>query len=290
MPVQANGRFNISKVIACHLSLHDVFPDRVTRAGTLFYLAPELIAGQPADIASDLYALGATLYEMITGRVPFSDFDEQAILSQHLEETVSPPSHSRADVPPALDAIVLRLLAKNPSERFASAYEVRQALEEIPLARASSPRGNLSRLSTGFTGHDDDIAQVEQLLASNRLVTLLGASESLALATGAQLIDQFSDGVWWVDLASLDDPGHVPETVAEVLGVCHNPNRSLTVALIEHLREKNLLLILTTCDHLPGACAQLAETVLRTCSDVYILATGQRALNVLGEKVLGDKG
>ena len=260
-------------------------------AGTLFYLAPELIAGQPADIPSDLYALGATLYEMITGRVPFSDFDEQAILSQHLEASATPPSHSRADVPPALEAIVLRLLAKDPTDRFASAQQVRQALEEIHLTHESSrPRGNLPPLSKELTGHEDDIAQVKELLQSNRLVTLLGGSESLTLATGAQLMDQFSDGVWWVDLAPLDDPGRVLETVATVLGICRDPDRSLTVSLIEHLHEKNLLLIFTACDHLLGACAQLVETILRGCPDVYILAAGQQPLNVVGERVLGDKG
>jgi serine/threonine protein kinase len=234
-------------------------PNEGNLAGSFFYLAPELIAGQPADIGSDLYALGVTLYEMITDRVPFSDFDEQTILSQHLDASVIPPSHSRDDVPPALEAIVLRLLAKNPRDRFASAQEVYLALEQIMVARESrSMRGNLPDLTSDSLGREDDIAQVKQLLEPNPLVTYLGDDERLALATGAQLANKFTDGVWWVDFESLGDPALVLETVTSDLGIHHDPHRSMTVSLIEYLREKNLLLLLIHCDHLLGACAQLA--------------------------------
>lgn len=253
-------------------------------AGTLFYLAPELIAGQPADIASDLYAFGATLYEMITGRVPFSDFDEQTILTQHLEEPVTPPSHSRPDVPPALDAIVLRLLAKNPKERFASAQEACGALEQIALnSQNGIARTNLPEVSSDFLEHEKDITQITALLESNPLVTLLGDDEELAHAVGRQLVPEFSDGVWLVDLGQLGDPALVAETVAESLGISKDPRRSLIVSLIEYLREKSVLLILNHCDHLLGACAQLVETILRVCPDVRILAVSHDPLDVVGE-------
>jgi serine/threonine protein kinase len=254
-----------------------------SRAGSFFYLAPELIAGQPADIPSDLYALGATLYEMITGRVPFSDFDEQTILSQHLEATVIPPSQSQVDVPPVLEAIVLRLLAKDPNDRFASAQEVHKALEQITLSR-QTVRGNLPKLQIGSVTDENDIIQIKQLLESNALVTILGNSESTALAVGTQFIDQFSDGVWWVNLESVEDPSLVLETVMSVLELRVNPHRSLTVLLIEQLREKNLLLILNRMDHVLGACAQLTETILHTCPDVRILVASSHPLNIVGEK------
>ena len=255
-------------------------------AGSFFYLAPELIKGQPADIPSDLYALGITLYEMITGHVPFSNFDEGTILSQHLEEPVPPPGQSRADLPPALEAVILRLLEKDPHDRFASAQEVCDALEQVrvTLARRSDfPPGNLPQGSTQFSGHEDDIAQVTQLLGSSPLVTILGEDETLALAVGIQLANQFGDGAWWVELKLTNDPRLVPEKVASILGVEAGQHRSLTVSLIEHLREKNLLLILNHCDHVLGACKQLAETILSTCSDVRILATCHQPLAVSSE-------
>jgi non-specific serine/threonine protein kinase len=261
-------------------------PNESHVAGTLFYLAPELIAGQPADIPSDLYALGATLYEMITGRVPFSDYDEENILAQHLEESVRPPSQSRGDVPPALEKIVLRLLEKNPKDRFASAQEVHEALEKITLIREDRTKGNLSQRKTEISGHENELAQVKQSLESYPLVTV--SDESLALASASQLGDQFSDGVWFVDLKPLTEPSLVLETVASTLGVCPDPNRSLTVSLVEYLREKNLLLLLLHCDRFPGACAQLVETILRGCPDVRILATSMKALNVPGEISIND--
>ena len=253
-------------------------------AGTLFYLAPEMIAGQPADIPSDLYALGATLYEMITGRVPFSDFDEETILAQHLQAKVKPPSQSRSHVPPALEEIVLRLLQKNPNDRFASAGEVRQALEQVPVAK-DIVRGNLPTSALNSAG--EDIAQIIPFLESHPLVTVLDDDDALALAAATKVADQFSDGAWWVDLRAVTEPALVPETVASTLGICRDPDRSLTVSLVEGLREKNLLLVLIHCDGMRYACAQLAETLLRTCPDVRILATSREALKVVGEKVVG---
>jgi non-specific serine/threonine protein kinase len=260
-------------------------PNESNLAGSFFYLAPELIAGAPADIPSDLYALGVLLYEMITGRVPFSDFDEKTVLSQHLEESVTPPSRSRADVPPALEFIVLRLLAKNPRDRFASALQVREALGQVMVARQDQPaQGNLPGFSTEVIGGETHIVEVKHLLESNQLVTILGDGETLALTIGAQLADDFADGVWWVEMESVEDPARLVEKVALDLRVRQDQDRPLTVLVIEHLREKNLLLLLSHCDRLLGAVAQLAETILRTCPDVRILATSQQPLNVSVEK------
>jgi serine/threonine protein kinase len=260
-------------------------PNESNLAGSFFYLAPELIAGAPADIPSDLYALGVLLYEMITGRVPFSDFDEKTVLSQHLEESVTPPSRSRADVPPALEFIVLRLLAKNPRDRFASALQVREALGQVMVARQDQPaQGNLPGFSTEVIGGETHIVEVKHLLESNQLVTILGDGETLALTIGAQLADDFADGVWWVEMESVEDPTRLVEKVALDLRIRQDQDRPLTVLVIEHLREKNLLLLLSHCDRLLGAVAQLAETILRTCPDVRILATSQQPLNVSVEK------
>jgi tetratricopeptide (TPR) repeat protein len=116
-------------------------------AGTVFYLAPELALGQPYDGRADLYALGAMLYELTTSRLPFLADDPLAVISQHLHAPIVPPRARDEEIPPALDALILRLLSKNPQERPTSASEVLCALESPGiLDREATPTRELSVL------------------------------------------------------------------------------------------------------------------------------------------------
>jgi class 3 adenylate cyclase len=102
--------------------------------GTALYMAPEQALGRPADARSDLYALGALLYEMVTGRPPFAGDDALAVISQHLNTPPIPPSLANPEVPVAIEALVLQLLAKVPDDRLATAAEVTRRLHEVRLA------------------------------------------------------------------------------------------------------------------------------------------------------------
>ncbi len=289
--VEKNGYRYIAKLVdfgLARLRGESNLSDNRSVAGTVYYLAPEVIAGEPADIGADLYALGVMLYELVTGHVPFSDWDAETILSQHVQDAVIPPSHTRNAVPPALEAIILRLLAKDPRERFASARQVCEALGQIAIgAEQIAVHTNLPRHATRMIGRANEIAQVRALLEANPVVTLLGCSgigkTRLALATGDTLFDQFADGVWLVELEPWRDPALVPQLIASVLGIREESQRALMVLLAEHLREKNLLLILDHCDHVIGACAQLIATLVRTSPQVRILATSHTALNLATE-------
>jgi tetratricopeptide (TPR) repeat protein len=106
--------------------------------GTAAYMAPEQAMGQPADARSDLYALGCVLYETLTGRAPFGGDDALAIISQHMNTVPVDPSWHNPEVPKPLEALALRLLAKSPDERPASAQEVAQELRRI-IELSSSP-------------------------------------------------------------------------------------------------------------------------------------------------------
>jgi tRNA A-37 threonylcarbamoyl transferase component Bud32 len=115
---------------------------RMTRSGrivgTLEYLAPERVRGQEGDVRSDLYSMGIVLYEMLTGRLPFTSDSDYDLMRAQLE---APPPRMEAlgaRVPPAIDAAVMRALAKNPDERFPNAAEFRAALEGVALP-ASGP-------------------------------------------------------------------------------------------------------------------------------------------------------
>jgi len=107
---------------------------RISRAGlivgTAAYMAPEQALGQPVDGRTDLYALGVLLYEMTTGRLPFIGDDPLSVVSQHVHASVVPPRVLRPDLPRALEAVILRLLAKDPAQRFATAAETATALRD----------------------------------------------------------------------------------------------------------------------------------------------------------------
>jgi ABC-type oligopeptide transport system substrate-binding subunit len=115
--------------------------------GTVFYLAPELALGQDFDGRADLYALGVMLYELTTGQLPFMADDPVAVITQHLHAPVVPPRAKNAQIPPALDALILRLLSKAPEDRPASAAEVLQTLDSPDiLDREAAPAKELSVL------------------------------------------------------------------------------------------------------------------------------------------------
>ncbi len=149
------------------------------------------------------------------------------------------------------------------------------------------PDNNLPLELSSFVGREQEIAEVKRLLAEHRLLTLTGpggcGKTRLALEVAAELVEGFKDGAWLVELASLSYPALVPQAVASVLGVREQPGRSLTETLSNHLKLKELLLVLDNCEHLVEACAELAEALLRTCPSLRILATSREALGTAGE-------
>jgi class 3 adenylate cyclase len=138
--------------------------------GTVAYMPPEQALGRTPDARSDLYALGATLYELLAGRPPFLGDDAVAIISQHINTPPVAPSWHNAEIPKRLEALVLELLAKDPEQRPASASRVRVRLESVLSASAEVAGGSepetlnpLDRLAGGiFVGREP---QLEKLRA-----------------------------------------------------------------------------------------------------------------------------
>jgi tetratricopeptide (TPR) repeat protein len=145
-------------------------------AGTAAYLAPELALGEPGDHRVDLYAIGIILYELTTGRRPFSGDDPLTVISQHIHAPVVPPQRYNAAIPNDLQDIMLKLLAKRPEERYALAEQVRKELAPI-----------LTRLKTG------GIDQVEPVTAERASASLSATQTLLDRIARGKLIGRESE-------------------------------------------------------------------------------------------------
>ena len=156
-----------------------------------------------------------------------------------------------------------------------------------PLRTLDLHPHNLPIQLTSFVGRDQEMSEIADLLHQSRLVTLTGVGGSgktrLALQVGAEVLEEFPDGVWLVELAPLADPHRVPEAVAGALSVHEAPGHPLLEVLRDFLRSKHLLIVLDNCEHLIEACAQLADEILRAGPGVRILATSREALAIAGE-------
>ncbi len=152
--------------------------------GTPFYMPPEQATGGDMTPRSDLYSLGAMLYEMVTGRPPFLGDEEIAIIGQHINTPPVAPTWHNGSCPRPLEALIMRLLAKDPSERPESAQDVFNALDAIDLtARGETVERDASSLESlaggVFVGRQNEMDQLKAALedvlgGSGRLVTLMG--------------------------------------------------------------------------------------------------------------------
>ena len=176
-----------------------------------------------------------------------------------------------------------------------------------PLNSLSLSPNNLPERLDSFLGRENDVETVRQMLSrlapvtrspsgrlsptltrqQTRLTTILGTGgcgkTRLAIQVGAELLEEFPDGVWLIELAGLSDGKLVGQAAASVLGIRDSAGGSCE-AIIAHCRSKSLLILLDNCEHLLADCAQLVESLLRACPNLTILATSREPLEVQGER------
>jgi predicted ATPase/DNA-binding winged helix-turn-helix (wHTH) protein len=199
-----------------------------------------------------------------------------------------------------------RYVANVPGQGYCFVAQIRrEANEPVPQAEKQPPLGrdqsgeqaaqpsssgvanNLPRQRTSFVGREKEVEDLKSLLASARLVTLTGSGgcgkSRLAVQVATQVPAAFPDGCWLVELASLDDPMLIAQTIAKVLGVREQGSDPAAAVLAKFLETKHLLLVLDNAEHLVESTAYLVDLLLHCCSGLQILATSREPLNVNGE-------
>jgi eukaryotic-like serine/threonine-protein kinase len=120
--------------------------------GSMNYMSPEQVRCEPVDARSDLYSMGVSLYEMVTGKLPFRGHSNYSVMSAHLEETPKPPVELRPDLPKGLSDIILMAMAKDPRGRFQTAGAFAAALRSVfptGATAAASPIPGMARVPQG---------------------------------------------------------------------------------------------------------------------------------------------
>jgi predicted ATPase/class 3 adenylate cyclase len=160
-----------------------------------------------------------------------------------------------------------------------------------PLRSLGNPAlpNNLPTQLAAFIGRDREIGEVRALVESARLVTLTGAGGAgktrLGLQVAAELLDGSGDGVWLAELAAVTDPDMVAAAITGALRIPGQPGRSALDTLADTLGPQDILIVLDNCEHLIDGCAKTAETLLRRCPKVHLIATSREPLGIGGETI-----
>ncbi len=244
---------------------------------------------RPSDYTAGEYASGLTLSR--TARLLSAGHGGQILLSLPTHELVR-------DSLPA--DVSLRDLGEHRLKDLIRPEHVFQVVtpdlpaDFAPLKTLGSLPNNLPLQLTSFVGRDQEIGAVKGMVKQARLVTLTGPGGSgktrLALQVASDLVDEYADGVWLVDLSALSDPSLVPQAIATALGVREDGGRPLLDVVADFASRRQLLVVLDNCEHLVEACAHAADRLLRAAPGLRIIATSREALAIAGERLFPVPG
>jgi predicted ATPase len=270
-------------------------PDASTMMGTPGYMSPEQVRGEEQDRRTDIFSFGCVLFECLSGRRAFSGKTAAEAMGAVLYATPDLGALP-GGVPSGVRTLLERCLEKDPAGRLRDIGDARMEIEAakgthgtraVPVIAA--PPHNLPKPRTSFVGREKELAECARLLEENRVLTLTGVGGSgktrLALRIAEGRLRAHRDGAWFVDLAPIQDEERVPVAVATALGVKEEPGGTLLESLSVHLTEKDVLLVLDNCEHLLGACTELAETLLEASPGLKLLATSREGLGLEGERL-----
>ncbi len=190
------------------------------------------------------------------------------------------------DPSPALQELEDRVLLQKPELEWSPPASSALSEMTVDLVYGDIP-ASLPAPLTSFVGREDDVAEVMRLLEGSRLVTLIGAGgigkTRLALEVAARRDEDHSEAVFLVELGPLSDATRLAQRVLSAIGLTERPGQQPQETLVVALATRRVLIVLDNCEHMTAACAVLAETVLRGCPEVRILATSRELLRVGAE-------
>ena len=287
--VEENGTLKLTD-FGLALSLKSRMDQDSSLTGTVYYISPEQALGKPLDGRSDLYALGVMLYEFAAGRVPFTGGDPLAVISQHINDLPQDPAEIEPGISADLKQVIMKLLSKDPAQRYGSASEVQNILEDTishDYRIKTKLMHNIPLDLTSFIGREEELKEVRRLIGRTRLLTMTGVGGTgktrLAMQAARGLVHDFKDGIWVIELSTIFEADQALRAIAAVLDMRDLPNHHLEESLCDFLRPRNLLLILDNCEHLIRTCAQITERMLSGCPNIKILVTSRESLGVAGE-------
>lgn len=172
--------------------------------------------------------------------------------------------------------------------RFVAPVQAGPATPAVPASRPYASASNLPPALASIVGRAGDIAEIHDALANERVLAIVGAGgigkTTVAVAAAERFAAHVRDGAWFVDLACLADPNLVADAVAKAIGLKTQASSALP-DLLDHLRERNMLLVLDNCEHVIEGAASCARRILADAPEVRILATSREPLHINGERV-----
>ena len=266
--------------VGATLELQQALSDPAATAGVSLRVRCGMHAGLVEHRDNDYFGSAVNR----TARIMSAAHGGQVIVSQAVYDLVAkrlPDGVALRD----LGSVRLRDLAR-PERVYQLVHPALR--QEFPALRSlEATPNNLPQQITSFIGRDRELVEVKALLANARLLTLLGVGglgkTRLSLQAAVDVMDNFPDGVWFVELAPIADPRLVAQAVASVLGVKEEAGRPVQEALVKHVADLRCLVILDNCEHLVQASAELAKKLLLAGAHLKILVSSREHLKVIGE-------
>lgn len=248
----------------------------------------------PAEFVNNNYDGYITLTR--AARVMSVAYGGQIIITEDAYSSIKDKYFLYDDDDPAPGSkIVMRDLGERRLKDVIKPVKLYQVMKEglqknfPPLKTLDARPNNIPVQLTTFIGRDDDIQKIRSEISEIRLLSLIGPGGTgktrLSLQAGAELIDEFENGVWFIELAAITEQKFIVNEIAEVFNIIPAPGKDLMRQIRDYLRDKSLLIVLDNCEHVLNEAAQIASDLIRSCKDIKILTTTREALHIQGEHI-----